>query len=543
MKFSPGQLDEIRERIILSALVAETTPLKRAGREMRGLSPFNAEKTPSFYVNDQKQFYHCFSSGKHGDCFTWLMEIRGLSFPEAVEELANRAGVKITREEAGQIGSRQRNEREAALAALVAAQEIFQEELRSHGPARSYLAGRGIDAAHVDAFGIGFAPNDRYAVGNRLRKRGIDVGCMVAAGLLIDQDVAAPYSFFRGRITFPIRGRRGAIASFGGRAFGQDGSDAPKYLNGRDTFLYDKSRALYGIDRAHAAIAKAGHAVLVEGYTDVIQAQAAAGIENTVGTCGTAVTAEQLHTLWKTAPLVVICLDGDGAGERAADRTIDTVLPYLAADRRVAFVNLPAGADPDAMIRSAGPEAFAAAVRNQEPFVERLWSKLRKETPGDAPEDRSRLEASVREMTGLIADARVSMGYRDDLLDRVKGVGKRYYRAPVVSRTESGIPPREAALVYAAAVHPGYLDASVEAFSRLSMSTPLTAALQSRLLDCVGAGAPLDVDSVSRDLAVLRASLPSPEPSFIEREEPTAFMETLAIQQSQAARRRLRSER
>lgn len=536
MRFAASVLDEIRARIRLTDLIAETVQLKRAGREMRGLSPFNVEKTPSFFVNDSKGFYHCFSSGKHGDHFTWLMEITGDSFPEVVERLAQRAGVAITREEAGKLGSRQKTERDESCEALGVAACFFQDELRKNADAKSYLRSRGIQADLLDAAGIGFSPHDRYALGNALSRRGCSVAASVRAGLLVDKDVAVPFAFYRGRITFPIRERSQRVISFGARAFP---TGDPKYLNGRDTFLFDKSRTLYGIDRAHAAIAKSGQAVVVEGYTDVIVAHAN-GFENVVAPLGTSITAEHLQLLWKVAPTILVCTDSDKAGERSADRVIETAMPFLASDRRIVFAELPGGMDPDETIRKLGPGAFASALGRADHVIDRLWVSLRRQVPGDEPEDRSKLEKLARELTGQIGEAAVAMAYRDDLVSRVRAIGRRYYTPPA-PKAAGGIPAREAALVYAAITHPSYVDQHLERLSATAMSAPLTKRLQTMCLNAAVDGVAIDASTVSRDLALLRDRVPQPAPSFVSGDDPVGFGEALDIQRAETARRRLRS--
>ena len=313
MKFPPELLDEIKARLPASQVIGSRVKLKRAGREWRGLSPFNAEKTPSFYVNDQKQFYHDFSSGKSGDIFKFLIETEGLSFPEAVERLANEAGVDLPRPDAQSL---QREKVRASLHdALALAADWFERNLNEPigARARGYLADRQIGAAAQRAFKLGYAPPERYALREALAAKGVAVEQMIEAGLLVHgEGVAVPYDRFQNRVMFPIHDRGGRVVAFGGRAM-EPGAKA-KYLNSPETELFHKGALLFNQHRARKAAHDKGELIAVEGYVDVI-AMTQAGFPHTVAPLGTALTVEQCALLW------TMCRDADALLRRRQGRT------------------------------------------------------------------------------------------------------------------------------------------------------------------------------------------------------------------------------
>src|SRR6478752_2603002 len=341
MKFHDSFLDEIRARLPVSAVVSRRVPLKRRGREFVGLSPFNQEKTPSFTVNDQKGFYHCFSSGKHGDIFGFAMDTEGLSFPEAVERLANDAGLPLPKPDPQY--ERAAKERLGLYDALEAASVYFEEQLgtRDGRAALDYAARRGLSPQTMKEFRIGFAPNAKDVLKAALIKRGFSESQLLDAGLLIkpdSDDGRAPYDRFRHRLTIPIVNARGRIIAFGARAL--DTATEPKYLNSPETKLFDKGSTVFNFARARKAAFDSGELIVVEGYMDVI-ALHQAGFANAVATLGTAFTERQMELLWQLASEPVICFDGDRAGEAAAARAIDRMLPVLREGHSFRFAFLP----------------------------------------------------------------------------------------------------------------------------------------------------------------------------------------------------------
>jgi DNA primase len=405
MSLSPQFLDELRARTLLSALIGRTTKLQKAGREFRACCPFHNEKSPSFYVNDDKAFYHCFGCGAHGDAIRWMTDQRGLPFMDAVKELAQAAGMELP---AMDRQSAEKAERAKGLhEACADAASWFTEQLSglAGAEARGILEKRGIKAETAKAFGLGFAPDSRGKLKDALKDYGNPV--LVEAGLLISVEDKDPYDRFRGRLMIPIRDPRGRTIAFGGRIIG-DGE--PKYLNSPETPLFDKGRNLYNLDRAAPASRKSGRVLVVEGYMDVI-ALAQAGFGEAVAPLGTALTEAQLERLWRLADVPILCFDGDAAGQKAAIRAANRALPMLAPGRSLAFVTLPAGVDPDDFVRAKGPAAFAALLEKPEPLVDRLWAHELAAEPLDTPEQKAGLKQRYTGLAQAITDADVRTQY------------------------------------------------------------------------------------------------------------------------------------
>src|ERR1700687_5602321 len=371
MRFPPEFLDELRARLAVSEVVGRRVKLKKSGSEWRGLSPFNKEKTPSFFVNDQKSMWFDFSAGKNGNIFDFLMLTEGLSFPEAVEKLAEQAGLplpKLSREEVAQ------EERRRTLNdVLELAAKFFESTLasRAGAKARGYLADRGIDPAAQLKFRLGYAPGERYALKEHLGAHRIPVPDMIEAGLLISgDDIAVPFDRFRDRVMFPISDWRGRVIAFGGRAMEKDAQ--AKYLHSPETPLFHKGATLYNGGSARHAAHQGAIVVAVEGYIDVI-AMVAAGYEATVAAVGTALTEDQLALLWRMSDEPVLCFDGDKAGTRAAYRAIDLALPQLKPGKSLKFAILPEGQDPDDLFRSGGRAAIEDVIGAARPLSDLLW--------------------------------------------------------------------------------------------------------------------------------------------------------------------------
>jgi DNA primase len=422
MRFTPQFLDELKARLPVSEVVGKRVKLIRSGREFKGLSPFNKEKTPSFFVNDQKEAWFDFSSGKNGSIFDFIMLTEGVTFPEAVERLAQMAGValpKVSQED------QQRDARRKSLYDVMdLAAKFFETTLagRAGAKARGYLADRGLDAKTQLQFRLGFAPGERFALKEHLGSHGIPVGDMIEAGLLISgDDIPVPFDRFRDRVMFPITDIRGRVIAFGGRAMEKD--VAAKYLNSPETPLFHKGHTLYNIATARQAVhdgAKTGVQVIaVEGYVDVI-AMVTAGFPASVAPLGTALTEDQLALLWKLADEPVLCFDGDGAGVRAAYRAMDLALPRLKPGKSLKFALLPQGQDPDDLLRSAGREAVADVINAARPLGQMLWGRETEGHSFDTPERRAALEARINEVTASIADESVRKYYRQDFSDRLR---------------------------------------------------------------------------------------------------------------------------
>ena len=414
MTLSPAWLDELRSRTLLSALIGKSTKLQRAGREWKACCPFHNEKSPSFTVNDDKGFYHCFGCGAHGDAIRWMTEQRGLPFIDAVKELAQAAGLDVPQQDPR---AREKAERASTLHDVMAQAEAwFVEQLgcAEGAHARAYLQKRGISEALARTFRIGFAPDTRTALRSALKEAGDEK--LVECGLLIkpEEGNREPYDRFRGRLMIPIRDARGRTIAFGGRILG-DGE--PKYLNSPETALFDKGRTLFNLDRAAAASRKVNRVIVVEGYMDVI-ALAGAGIDEAVAPLGTALTEGQLERLWRLDPQPILCFDGDGAGQKASVRAIGRALPFLQPGRTLRFLTLPQGQDPDDLIRAGGRPAMEKLLEMPEPLVDRLWRHEEAALPLYTPEARAGLKQRLAEHARAIEDKDVSHAYFSEFRQR-----------------------------------------------------------------------------------------------------------------------------
>jgi len=415
MALTPQWLDELRARITLSSVIMRTTKLRRAGREWKACCPFHNENTPSFTVSDEKGFYHCFGCGAHGDAIRWMTDQRGLSFIDAVQELASEAGLEVPRPDPREA---KRAEQRATLHdVMAAAQEWFAENLRSAdgAKAREYLQRRGLDAHTVERFGFGYAPDSRGALKQALSR--FEEPMLIEAGLRIAVEDKDPYDRFRDRLMLPIHDARGRVIAFGGRILDAERKDAPKYLNSPDTPLFDKGRTLYNLHRAGPASRKSGRVVVVEGYMDVI-ALAAAGIEEAVAPMGTALTEQQIELLWRMADKPILCFDGDAAGQRAAIRAAERALPLLRPGCSLQFVHLPAGLDPDDLVRQHGAEYLRALFDTAITLVDQIWHTERSTTTLSSPDDKALLRNRLIERALQIEDGEIRRLYRRHLLDR-----------------------------------------------------------------------------------------------------------------------------
>ena len=412
MTLTPQFLDELRARTSLSGLIGKTTKLQKAGREYKGCCPFHQEKTPSFYVNDDKGFYHCFGCSAHGDAIRWMTDNQGLPFMDAVKELAAAAGLDMP---AMDRQSAERAERAKGLHEVMAdAATWFTEQLNGlpGADARTLLDRRGIKPETARAFGMGFAPDSRGKLKAALKEYGDPM--LVESGMLIQIEGKDPYDRFRGRLMIPIRDARGRTIAFGGRIIGEG---EPKYLNSPDTPLFDKGRTLYNLDRAAPASRKAGRVLVVEGYMDAI-ALAQVGIAEAVAPLGTALTEAQLERLWRMVDVPILCFDGDAAGQKAALRAAHRALPMLAPGKSLAFATLPSGQDPDDLVRTGGSQAIEPLLAAAEPLVDRLWASEFAADALDTPEQRAGLKHRLNELAATIADASVRTEYQNDFRRR-----------------------------------------------------------------------------------------------------------------------------
>jgi DNA primase len=542
MRFTPQFLEELKARLPVSEVVGRRVKLQRSGREWKGLSPFNKEKTASFFVNDQKQAWFDFSSQKNGSIFDFVMETEGVPFPEAVERLAQMAGVpmpKFSREEEA------RDERRKTLHEVMElAAKFFEATLagRTGAKGRGYLADRALDSATQLKFRLGYAPGERFALKEHLGSHGVSVEDMVECGMLIaGDDIPVPYDRFRDRVMFPITDFRGRIIAFGGRALS---ADVPaKYLNSPETPLFHKGSNLYNGAAARQAVHDGAQLVVVEGYVDVI-AMVLAGYPAAVAPLGTALTEEQLGLIWKMADEPILCFDGDKAGLRAAYRAADLAMPRLKPGKSLRFALLPDGQDPDDLYRSGGREAIGEVLSGARPLGEVLWQRETEAASFDTPERRAAFEAKVHEVVRSIGDESVRKYYAQDFAARLRqlmapkfeqgrsdrprgpqgqGGGRfggqygqsrsgnvrdfprgpnswprggptnvrapmpqpssRLSASPIVRGSRTALPPREALILVTAINHPWLLEHHAEEFSVLEFLNPDTDHLRRAVMD------------------------------------------------------------
>ncbi len=413
MTLTPQWLDELRARVTLSGVIGRTTRLTKTGHEWKACCPFHNEKSPSFTVNDAKGFYHCFGCGAHGDVIRWMTDQRGLGFMDAIKELAGEAGMEVPAPDprAAQTAEKQSGLHEV----MKAAQDWFVSQLSGTDgvKARGYLASRGFDAHTVARFGFGYAPEARQALKGALSQVPDDV--LEEAGLRITVEGKDPYDRFRGRLMLPIEDARGRVIAFGGRILDAAKTDAPKYLNSPDTPLFDKGRTLYNLHRAGPESRQTGRLIVVEGYLDVI-ALAAAGIGDAVAPLGTALTERQIEMLWRLVEAPILCFDGDAAGQRAAMRAVTRALPLLRPSHTLRICRLPAGLDPDDLLKRDGVSAMERVLGAAESLIDTLWQHERDAQPLTTPEDKAGLKARLMAHVDMISDKDIKALYRRDLL-------------------------------------------------------------------------------------------------------------------------------
>jgi len=425
MRFSNAFLDEIRDRVPISDVIGRrVTWDRRKTNVSRGdywaCCPFHGEKSPSFHCEDRKGRYHCFGCGVSGDHFRFLTDLDGLSFPEAVQQIADLAGVAMPQPDP-QAEQRER-ERMGLVEVMEMATRFFEDQLQTPAgaKARAYLRDRGLTGRTIETFRLGYAPESRNALKEFLAGKGVPKEAIEACGLVVHgPEIPVSYDRFRDRIMFPILSVREKVIAFGGRAMSPD---APaKYLNSNETELFHKGSVLYNHARARKGAQGAdgaGTIIAVEGYMDVI-ALYQAGIENAVAPLGTALTENQLDLLWKMTPQPVLCFDGDGAGIRAANRAADLALPFIKPGRTVRFALLPDGKDPDDLVRHEGRAPFDKVLANARPLADMIWNREVQGSTLDTPESRAELESRLRQITAGIADEDVRRHYQQDMRERL----------------------------------------------------------------------------------------------------------------------------
>lgn len=525
MRFPPHFLDEIRDRVPISSLIgARVSWDKRKTNASRGdywaCCPFHGEKSPSFHCEDKKGRYHCFGCGVSGDHFRFLTEQEGLNFPEAVERVAEMAGVPMP---ARDPRAEEKEKQRATLHEVMElATKFFETKLQASegAKARAYLRERGLTPATQAAFRLGYAPDSRNALKEHLATRNIHKDLIEACGLVVfGDDIPVSYDRFRDRIMFPIHDTRERVIAFGGRALSSEVS--AKYLNSPDTELFHKGNVLYNLARARKGLPKDGALVAVEGYMDVI-ALAQAGFDQAVAPLGTALTERQLELLWRISPEPLLCFDGDSAGLRAAIRAADLALPMVEPGRTVRFALLPEGQDPDDLVKARGRDGFTEVLNDTRSLADLIWMR---ETGGrlfDTPERRAELDKTLREVTGRVKDEGVRFHYAQEMRERVQtffgttqpergrgGKGNRdgrasrggagrpgaasgrltvsesLQRSALVKRAGGVMPSREAVIVVALGNHPSLIDENFDVIDGLDLSHPDLRQLHAVLIDAL----------------------------------------------------------
>jgi DNA primase len=427
MSFPPTFLEEIRNRLSLSGVIGAQIRLVRAGREFKGCCPFHNEKTPSFYVNDDKQFFHCFGCGAHGDVIGFTMRNGGMSFPEAIENLALQAGMQVPRDTPME---REKFDAEKRLLQLLdRVTAWFEEQLFTPlgREALTYLNKRGLGDEAIRRFRLGYSPNDGQSLLRKMASEGFKIEELVAVGLAKKaEDRNEFYSFFRNRVMFPVGDRRGRTVAFGARVLG-DGE--PKYLNSPDHTLFHKGKLLYGLSRARAALSQGQPIIVVEGYMDVI-ALAEAGYTGAVAPLGTALTDEQIQILWKLLPAAenreasrdyspILCFDGDNAGLRAAARAVERALPVLTSAQTLRIATMAGAKDPDELIRQSGKSAFDMLLKQALPMSEVLWNLALAGRQLRTPEERGAFKAVLKQRVSQIKDTSLRELYDNEFKKRI----------------------------------------------------------------------------------------------------------------------------
>jgi DNA primase len=510
MALPPGFLDELRLRTPLPGLIGRKTRLTRSGRNWKGCCPFHGEKTPSFYVYDDH--FHCFGCGAHGDAITFVMRAEGAGFPEAVERLAGEAGLEVPKP-TPEAAAREKRARDLH-GVLEAAASAFQRRLRLPEGAEglAYLKRRGLTGESIAKFGLGWSGGGRGAIAADLKAEGITPEQLVEAGLIRAREEGGGYTdLFFNRVMFPIRDRRGRMISFGGRVLG-DGT--PKYVNGPETALFKKRNSLYALDLAKEGAFRGALVVAVEGYMDVI-ALHQAGFAGAVAPLGTALTPEQMEELWRLTPEPILCFDGDAAGARAAARAAEAALPLLSPERTLKLATLPAGEDPDTLVRKGGAAAFQVVLDGARGLGEALYGLVAEGRPTATPEQRAALRRRLEEVASGIKDRALAGEYRRALLDRFfqatrpapRGAGRPGARPPATIgarpaiTTERRRGAQAAALLAITLRHPWLLPEVEESLAGVDLVEGTLSQCRSATLAWLAGGHELDSGGLMDHLA------------------------------------------
>ena len=501
MAVPPEFIEDLRQRVPLSDIIGRRVKLIRKGRRFSGLCPFHSEKTPSFSVVDDDGFYHCFGCGAHGDAISFLREIDGLDFMEAVERLADMAGLAMPK--SSQIDPAVTRQRKAAFDILEETTRFFEGRLRADEgrDAAQYIKQRGLDAATVKNFRLGYAP--RSGLQAVLAGKGFSDDDMILAGVLGKSDRDGRlYDYFRDRVMFPIENRQGKVIAFGARALG----DAqPKYLNSADSPTFSKKAVLYGWVQAREAVRRKLPLVVVEGYMDVIAVQRS-GIAAAVAPLGTALTPEQIALLWKLHDEPILCFDGDAAGQRAQLRALERILPLLEPGRSARLAMLPAGKDPDDVLGESGPEGLRKILGNAQALVDVMWSTTAAQFDTQQPETRAQFWQAVRGLVRSIGNNQVRGAYGDEIESRIAAMRSQtrgqtnIFMARRTIRPATGLMHRHRAILALILAHPALVPANFEALSMLEIANQKLDHVKKAVIDAVIRDPDLDVAALNYHL-------------------------------------------
>ena len=501
MAVPPEFIEDLRQRVPLSDIIGRRVKLIRKGRRFSGLCPFHSEKTPSFSVVDDDGFYHCFGCGAHGDAISFLREIDGLDFMEAVERLADMAGLAMPK--STQIDPAVTRQRKAAFDILEETTRFFEGRLRADEgrDAAQYIKQRGLDAATVKNFRLGYAP--RSGLQAVLAGKGFSDDDMILAGVLGKSDRDGRlYDYFRDRVMFPIENRQGKVIAFGARALG----DAqPKYLNSADSPTFSKKAVLYGWVQAREAVRRKLPLVVVEGYMDVIAVQRS-GIAAAVAPLGTALTPEQIALLWKLHDEPILCFDGDAAGQRAQLRALERILPLLEPGRSARLAMLPAGKDPDDVLGESGPEGLRKILGNAQALVDVMWSTTAAQFDTQQPETRAQFWQAVRGLVRSIGNNQVRGAYGDEIESRIAAMRSQtrgqtnIFMARRTIRPATGLMHRHRAILALILAHPALVPANFEALSMLEIADQKLDHVKKAVIDAVIRDPDLDVAALNYHL-------------------------------------------
>ncbi len=436
-------IDDLLARIDIVDVIQERVTLKKAGRDWSARCPFHDERSASFTVSPAKQFYHCFGCGAHGSAIRFLMDYDRLEFPDAIEELAARAGVKVEYEGGGR--PVQREDASDLYTLLDAAARFYHQQLANNSAARDYVASRGLSAEMVERFTIGFAPEQWDGLKSALGSNAQRLALLDKAGMLASGDRGNKYDRFRNRIMFPILDRRGRTIAFGGRVLGKD--DGPKYLNSPETPLFHKGRELFGLWQVRDAHQKIPRLLVVEGYMDVV-ALHQSGLTQALATLGTATPSDHAEILFRNAADVFFCFDGDRAGKQAAWRAVESVLPRMRDGRQAWFLFIPDGEDPDTLIRKEGIDGFEQRLKQATPLSEFFFAETGKDVNLASIDGKARLAERARPLIAQIPDG----AFRDLMyaeLERLSGA-RTVIPASTSTPAQAGTRPAQRSLVRSA---------------------------------------------------------------------------------------------